>query len=55
MSYGPNRIDRIRRTPGSNLGRGVIPPGVDGPGELARSISFEVGRCWRVADRSGLE
>ena len=40
---------RIRRTPGSNLGRGL--PGVEGAGDLERSIRD--GMCWSVADRRG--
>lgn len=40
---------RIRRTPGSKLGRG--PPGVEGAGDFERSIRD--GMCWSVVDRRG--
>lgn len=40
---------RIRRTPGSKLGRG--PPGVEGTGDFERSMRG--GICWSVADRRG--
>lgn len=44
ISYGPNLIFRIRRTPGSNLtGASDEPPGVEGPGELEKSMRFRKG------------
>ncbi len=45
ISYGPNLIFFIRRTPGSNLSTGVSeePPGVEGPGELEKSIRLGRG------------
>ena len=62
MSYGPNRIVRIRSTPGSNFAAWKdelpAPPGVDGPGEFrcVKLKSRVLGVCCcNVEERRGRE